>query len=341
MKTLDVIKYDGDEDSLVWKFPQEDINYFTQLVVNENQEAIFFKEGRALDVFGPGTHTLKTGNIPILEKLVNLPFGGKTPFTAEIYYVKKSIIKRLWGSQTPIAVEDPKYKIMIELRTHGAYNMRINDSKTFLNQVVGTRKSYNSDDLDMLFRPMIITRISDFLAEVVGKNNISIVQINQYLDEASSAGKTKIQPDFGKYGIEIIDFLVESINFDKNDPNFQKIQKVLADKFEIDTLGAAYQQKRMLDIGEAAAKNEGNAATGTMMGAGMGAGMGLGMGQMMGGMMGQMGQQGNQQGGQQGAGGGAASDPTAKLQKLKQMLDEKLISQEEFDAKKKDILSQM
>jgi len=337
IRKLEVIKFDGDDDTVVYKFPTEDINMFSQLVVNEAQEAVFYKEGKALDVFGPGTHTLKTGNIPLIEKYLNIPFGGKTPFPAEVFFVKKSIIKRKWGTQTPIPVEDPKYKIMIELRAHGAYNIRINDSKTFLVQLAGQRKNFAGNDIDEIFRPMIITRLSDFIAEVVLKNNIPIVQIAQFLDETASAGKTKVQSDFPKYGVEIIDFLVESINFDKNDPNFQRIQKVLSDKFEIDTLGAAYQQKRMLDIGEAAAKNEGSQSGGAM-GAGMGIGMGVSMGQMMGGMMGQMGQPGAA-----GSPGAAANpnDPAAKLAKLKQMLDQGLINNDEFEAKKKEILAQM
>ncbi|MCC6274774.1 MAG: SPFH domain-containing protein [Leptospiraceae bacterium] len=334
MALIDVIKFEGDRDLIVWKYPSIDISYATQLVVNESQEVVFFKEGRALDVFGPGTHTLKTGNVPILEKLVNLPFGGKTPFTAEVYYVNKAVVPMKWGTRAPIPLEDPKYKIMIELRAFGSYNMKIVDSKNFVTTIVGASHKYSNGEIDEFLKPFIEQRLGDFLSEVVLNNNTSIVEINKYRNEAGSAGKTTVQADFSKYGIEIVDFLVQSINFDKDDPNFQKIQKVLSEKFEIDTLGAAYQQKRMLDIGEAAAKNESGGA-GNTMGAGLGLGVGMNMGNMMAGMMGQ---QMNQP---QGAPGQApaANDPMTRIAKLKQLLDGGMISAEEFETKKKEILS--
>ncbi|PJZ66611.1 hypothetical protein CH371_00395 [Leptospira wolffii] len=328
MALIDVIKYDGSPGEIVWKFPRTDISTFGQLVVNESQEAIFFKEGKALDVFGPGTHTLKTGNVPILEKLVNLPFGGQTPFTAEVVYVNKSLIQLKWGTPAPVQVEDPKYTITLGLRANGTYNIKIVDSKSFAVGVVGARGAYTQDQVDNFLRPMIVTRLSDFLAEVVLKSGEPITRLSQHLEEASSAGKTKIQPDFAKYGIEVVDFFVQSVNFDQNDPNFQKIQKVLTDKFEIDTLGGMYQQKRMLDIGEAAASNEGGNA-GQGLSAGLGLGMGVNMGNLMSGMMGQ----------NNPTAGNGQSDATARLAKLKGLLDQGLISQEEFDAKKKDILN--
>ncbi|MFA4795959.1 SPFH domain-containing protein [Leptospira kirschneri] len=328
MALIDVIKYEGQPGEIVWKFPRNDISYFGQLVVNESQEAVFFKEGKALDVFGPGTHALKTGNIPILEKLVNLPFGGQTPFTAEVVYVNKSVINMTWGTPAPIQIEDPKYHITLGVRAFGNYNIKVIDSKSFVNAVVGTQHKFDHDGVDKLLKPMVVTRLSDFISEVVLKNGVPITQISQHLEEASSAGKTKTQPDFQKYGLEVVDFFIQSINFDQNDPNFQKIQKVLTDKFEIETMGNMYQQKRMLDIGEAAANNPGGSA-----GEGMSAGMGLGMGMNMAGMMANM--MGQNQGGAKSAG----EDTTARLAKLKSLLDGGLITQEEFDTKKKDILN--
>ncbi|PJZ59584.1 SPFH domain-containing protein, partial [Leptospira adleri] len=168
------------------------------------------------------------------------------------------------------------------------------------------------------------------ISEVVLKTGVPITQISQHLEEASAAGKTKTQPDFQKYGLEVVDFFIQSINFDQNDPNFQKIQKVLTDKFEIETMGNMYQQKRMLDIGEAAANNPGGAA-----GEGMSAGMGLGMGMNMAGMMSNMMNQNQNQAGAKPAG----EDAATRIGKLKSLLDGGLITQEEFDTKKKDILN--
>lgn len=170
MALIDVIKYEGQPGEIVWKFPRNDISHFGQLVVNESQEAVFFKEGKALDVFGPGTHTLKTGNIPILEKLVNLPFGGQTPFTAEIVYVNKSVINMTWGTPAPIQIEDPKYHITLGLRAFGNYNIKVIDSKSFVNTVVGTQHRFDHDGVDKLLKPMVVTRLSDFISEVVLKS---------------------------------------------------------------------------------------------------------------------------------------------------------------------------
>lgn len=346
MALIDVIKYEGSADGIVWKYPSADLSYASQLVVNQSQEALFYKEGQALDLFGPGTHSLKTGNVPLLEKLVNLPFGGKTPFTAEVYYINKGVIKMTWGTKTPISVEDPQYHITLDIKAFGSYTMQIKDSRIFVTKAAASRPSFTNDDVDEILRPLVLNKLSDFMAEVVLKNNVSVTKIQQYLDETASAGKTKLQPDFEKYGVEIIDFMVESINFNKDDPNFQRIQQILTDKFEIEAMGNMYTTKRTLDIGQAAAQNEG-AGSGTMQ-AGLGLGVGVGLGNMMGGMFQgmQQGQQGAPQGqpGQQAAPQQPAADPNdpmAKVAKLKQMLDGGLITQEEFDAKKKEILAAM
>lgn len=333
MALIDRIKFEGNPSEIVWKYPSDEISTAGQLVVDENLEAIFFKEGKALDTFGPGTHTLKTGNIPILEALVNLPFGGKTPFTAEVYYVNKSIFAMKWGTNTPIPLEDPKYKIVLNIRAFGDYKFRIKDSRSFLLNVVKGGNRTTNESIDEFLKPNIVRGIGDFISEVILNNNTSVVEINKYRDESSTAGRVKLAPEFEKYGIDLTEFNVASVNFDQNDPNYQRIQKIITDKFEIDMLGDKYQQKKMFDIGQAAAENEGQG--GGAMGAGMGMGMGMNMAQMMGNMM--------NQGGQNQAGGATpnANDPAARIAKLKGLLDQGLISAEEFEAKKKEIISSL
>ncbi len=331
MAMIDRIKFEGKPSDIVWKYPSDEISTAGQLIVGENQEAIFFKEGRALDSFGPGTHTLKTGNIPILEALVNLPFGGKTPFTAEVVYVNKSIYSMKWGTNVPIPIEDPKYKIVLNIRAFGDYKIRIKDAKSFVINVVQSG-NWSNEQIDEFLTPNIWRGMGDFLSEVMLDKNVSAVEINKFRDECSTAGKVKLAPEFEKYGIELSEFNLASVNFDQNDPNYQRIQKVMTDKFEMDMLGDKYQQKRMLDIGQATAQNEGQG--GGAMGAGMGMGMGMNMAQMMGNMMNQNPQQPSQP-------AANPNDPVAKLAKLKTMLDQGFITQEEFDAKKKEVLASM
>ena len=138
---IDRIKYDGPQDGspwLVYKYSSEKFVLGSQLIVNQGQEALFFKGGEALDLFGAGTHTLHTGNLPLLNKLVNLPFGGDTPFTAEIYYINKtSKLNMNWGTPNAFSVEDPKYRLLLSIRSHGTYGLRINDTRMFITELVG------------------------------------------------------------------------------------------------------------------------------------------------------------------------------------------------------------
>lgn len=128
MAIIDRIKYDGNSNGSQWlihKCPSEQFVLGSQLIVNQGQEALFFKGGEALDLFGPGTHTLSTGNLPILDKLVNLPFGGKTPFSAEVYYINKTAnLDMKWGTSTPIPLEDPKYGLILNVGARGQYGIQ-------------------------------------------------------------------------------------------------------------------------------------------------------------------------------------------------------------------------
>ena len=141
MAILDRIKYDGDLSTsqwLIYKYPSEQFVLGSQLIVNQSQEALFFKGGEALDLFGPGTYTLTTGNLPILNKLVNFPFGGNTPFSAEIYFINRTAkLDMKWGTSTPIPLEDPKYGLILNVGERGQYGISIKDSRLFVSQIIG------------------------------------------------------------------------------------------------------------------------------------------------------------------------------------------------------------
>lgn len=332
MAIIDVVKYGGGPDDLVWKFPTDQIVWGSQLIVNESQEAVFFKGGQALDVFGPGTYTLKTGNIPLLEKLVNMPFGGDTPFSAEVWFVnKRTFNQQRWGTKTPIQVQDPKYGLFIPVRAFGQYGFKVTNSQFFVTELVGTQHKTTTEEIAGYLRGVITSKLSDMIAEMMAAGSINVVTLNTQLEEIGSAVRGKLSEAFAKYGMELGDFIVESINVPEDDPAVQKLKTALADKAEMDILGDKYQQKRMLDIGEKAAQNEGGAA-GSGMGAGLGMGMGMNMANMMSGQM----------AGQPAQGAApAAEDPASKLQKLKTMLDQGLITEDDFNAKKQQILESM
>jgi membrane protease subunit (stomatin/prohibitin family) len=148
MAIIDVVKYDGSPSVFAWKFPNIELGTWTQLIVNESQEAVLYKGGQSLDLFGPGRHTLKTANIPLLSKIINLPFGGRSPFTAEIWYINKvNTLDVKWGTPTPIQLQDPKYNVFVPLRAFGQFGIKVSDSKMFLQKLVGTLPTFTSADL--------------------------------------------------------------------------------------------------------------------------------------------------------------------------------------------------
>ncbi len=298
MALLDVVQWDNKPGEVINRFQEGDIAIGSQLIVKEGQEAIFFKNGQALDSFGPGRHTLSTGNIPILEKLINLPFGGKTPFPAEVYFVNKTEIPNLkWGTKQPMQLLDPIYNLPVPIRSFGSYSLKIVDIKSFLIMAIGTWQAFTTDAIGSALRDQVILpKVQDLVAEFMIKQNITILKLPAYYDEIGSAGKAKMVEDFTSFGVELVRFAVESINIPDDDENVKRLKKALADKAEMNIMGDDYKVKRTFDTMEKAAENEGMA--GGMVGAGMGVGMGQQMGAMMGSVMGNVNGGTSQNGGQ-------------------------------------------
>ncbi len=285
MALIDVVEWKNKPGEVIYRFPEGAVSLGAQLIVMEHQEAIFFKEGQALDSFGAGRHTLKTGNIPILEKLVNLPFGGKTPFPAEIYFINKTEIPNLkWGTKQPIQLLDPIYNIPVPIRAFGSYSIRIADIRSFLMAAIGTWQAFTTDAIGTALREQIVLpKLQDLIAEFMIKQDITILKLAAYYDEIGVAGKAKIVEDFQSFGVELVRFAIESINIPDSDESVQRLKKALADKAEMNIMGDDYKTKRTFDTMEKAAANEG--MTGGMVGAGMGVGMGQQMGNMVAGAM--------------------------------------------------------
>ena len=243
------------------------------------------KEGAVYDVFGPGTTTLSTGNIPLLQKLINLPYGGNSPFTATVVYVNKNTRRNLkYGTPHPFDVQDPLYGMAIPVRSFGMFGVRITDSTLFLREMVGTQHLFSTEDVIEQFKGLIIRKLTSNVGKFIEQNKISVTRISAFLDELSNFVKKGIQEEFEAYGMQITNFDIESINFDKSNPNVQKIQDAESEAAKRRMEGYTYQQERQLDIMEGAANNEGSA--GQMMGAGMGLGMGFGVGGAFGAAMG-------------------------------------------------------
>jgi len=279
-----IIKYEGETDVLAWKYPSDELGTWTQVIVNQSQEAILYKSGKALDLFGPGRHTLKTQNIPLLGKLAKIPFGGETPFKAEVWYINKLVdLDVKWGTMDPIQLQDPKYGVFIPVRSFGQFGIQITDSRKFLVKLVGTAKRFERPTLVKYFRGIVVTKIKDMISEYLVLKRISILDVNAYIDDISEEVGEKINETFQKYGVEVHEFMVNSINVPEDDPAVKELKDALAKKARMNIMGYTYQEQRSYDTMDKAAANEGS--SGTFMGAGMGLGMGQAMGQAMGGQM--------------------------------------------------------
>lgn len=282
MAIVEVIKYSGRPDVFAWKYPSEELGTWTQLIVNESQEAILVKGGKALDVFGSGRHTLETSNIPILNKIINLPFGGRSPFTAEVWYINKAYnLDIKWGTPSPIQIQDPKYGIFAPVRANGAFGIHIKDSKKFLVKLVATMPTFDATTVTKYFRSLYITKVKDAISTYLVHKQISILEINAYIDELSQHMKERIQPVMDEYGIELASFYVNEISVPEDDTAVKKLKDALSKRAEMNIIGYSYQQERSFDTLEGAAQNSGSTAA-PLMGAGMGLGMGLGMGRGVG-----------------------------------------------------------
>jgi len=287
MAVIDLVKWNGNPNILAWKFPSEELSTWTQLIVNESQEAYLVKEGVYQGPFGGGRHTLSTENIPLLRTLIGIPFGGKSPFTAEVWYINRATnLDIRWGTPDPIQLQDPKYQIMVPVRAFGQYGIRIVDAKKFLLKLVGTLPGFDVNTLSDYFKGVFTTKIKTGIANAIIKNGQSVLEISTQLEVLSEMLKQSLASEMEDYGVGLAQFNIQSINVPEDDPAVITLKSALAKKAEMGLLGYNYQQGRSFDVLETAAGNEGNA--GNVMGAGMGMGMGMAMGGPMGGAFAQL-----------------------------------------------------
>lgn len=286
MAIIDVIKYDGNDQEFAWKFPSYDLRLGTQLIVKPAQTAFFIKGGKILDQFESGTHTLNSGNIPLLNKLLNIPFGGDSPFQAEVWFINRiSKLDNRWGTSTPLQLEDPKYKIIVPVRAFGQFGFKISEPKIFLETLIGTQYGFSADKIVNYFKGKIISSVTTLIYQKIINDRLSILEIPKMLDDMSVFCEGQLKGEFNKYGIEILNFYFMSINVPDNDPSVIKLKEIKEKAMYINTVGKdVYSFDRSMDVMETAAGNEGN--SGNLMGAGLGLGMGLGIGGNMGSQMG-------------------------------------------------------
>ena len=230
-----VIKYEGDNSTFIWKHPLEDFNSLTQLIVHESQEAIFFMNGQALDLFGPGRYTLETQNIPKIGKFLNRTTGDQTPFHSEVYFINKTVQMALkWGTDSKVRYLDSTYGIPLELGASGEMNMQVEDSRKLCIKLVGTMKgiAWNSESAGFTksivnsFRPVISTAVKTTLSPAIKSLNINVLEVDEHLNEIAAELHKKILPEFEEYGLTIPQFYLTTIVLPETDPNFKRVREL-------------------------------------------------------------------------------------------------------------------
>jgi len=327
---------------LAWKHPEDNITLGSSIVVNESQEACLFENGQLIATLGPGRHLVESGNIPGLEGIISRAFGGSSPIVVQVWFFNKAAsFDYKWGSQ--IQVRDNTHGLLVPLGARGSYALRIADPASFVLQMVGVNTVFTTDEVRNNLLPVVERNLKDYIAEQVTRNNADVFTIASELREISEGIKSSLSSETARFGMELVDFYVQALDVVGDDPAFQAIKQGLAQAATLRVRAAAaadvgnfYQLERSLDALNAAASNEGGAA-GALLAGGLGIGMGLGAGQ-------QMGQVVNNSmavppAAQTGLQAPPQEDIGAKLQKLKSLLDSGLISENDYNAKKDQLLS--
>ena len=304
MEIIDVIKYEGDNDTIIWKHENEDFNWGSQLIVHESQEAIFFMNGQALDSLGPGKHTLETENLPLLSKIINIPTDGESQFHCEIYFVNK--VEHLaikWGTDSKIQFMEPNYNFPISIGANGEMSITISDARKLLIKLVGTESYLTKERLISYFRSFLVVHLKPYLSKYIRENKINIFEIDEKIDTISNDVKELLIKDFLEYGIDLKQFFITNIVKPDGDEQFEKFKDLYFRKYadvaeaelnqKVDiinqetekkkmvieaegiaekrrTEGYSYQEERGFDVAEKIAENEG---AGNFSSAGIGLGI--------------------------------------------------------------------
>ena len=244
-KIIDVIKYEGGNTTLIYKHPKTDFNLGTQLIVHESQEAVFFRDGKALESFGAGRHTLETQNLPYLKNAVNALANGEHVFHSEVYFINLTTeLGVKWGTDSKIRLFDPISGLHLEIGASGTFNIKVVDGRKLLVKVVGTTGGFEQEEIFGSigystsktigsFRGMIVSKVKTYLAKAIRENDISVLEIDEHLDELSDLLREEINKVLDSYGMFIPEFHLVNVLLPEpgENPNFDRYKAQYGERF--------------------------------------------------------------------------------------------------------------
>lgn len=236
---IDVIKYEGDNRTFIWKHPCEDFNTGSQLIVHESQEAVFFRDGKALESFGAGRHTLETQNMPRLKDHFNAIAGGKSVFHAEVYFINLTTqLGVKWGTDSKIRMFDPISGLHLELGACGTFNIKVIDGRKLLLKVVGATSGFTQDNVfgttssaTNYFRGMIVAKVKSNLARAIRENDINVLEVDEHTDELADILKNEINKVLDDYGMYVPEFFITNVLTPDDDPNYARLKEQHAERY--------------------------------------------------------------------------------------------------------------
>ncbi|MDR2773673.1 MAG: SPFH domain-containing protein [Tannerella sp.] len=289
MAIIDLVGWSpqGNKTIYAYRYPETNLATYTQLIVQESQEAVLFSKGQVAGKFGPGKHTLSTENLPILRSLFGIPFGGKNPFTAEVWFVKKIQSFSFDWAVSKMPIHDPDYNTQLPLVAGGRYGLKVADAEKFLIKAVGTKTEFTQYDLTEQFFGEFSTKTKSQIAQYVIKHRVGFKYISAFLDELSEYLKSALNSFWDNLGLDLLQFNITTIDIDKSTPEGQRVAEAISQQSAMSITGHTWQQEKMFEMGNNAIDGFGNGNGGllgglmamNMMG-GMGGNAGVGGGMM-------------------------------------------------------------
>ena len=341
---IDIIQWTEDDDgTLAWRFPmaEMEIQNGASLTVRESQMAVFVNEGKVADVFGPGMYKLTTQTLPVLTYLKNWDKLFESPFKSDVYFFStRQQIDQKWGTPQPITIRDKDFGA-VRLRAFGNYSFRVADPKLFHTEISGTRERYTTQELDGQLRGLVLQNISNAIAA----SDIAFLDLAANQQAFAAALVAQLGPEFAKVGLKLEGMTVQNVSLP------EELQKILDQKIGMGMVGNDMGKFMQYQTAQAIPKfAEGGGGGSGIAGDAMGLGAGVALGQVMAQNL-QQGLQGGGAGAQAAAAGAAAAAATpagvrpeevmATLEKLGELKSKGILTQEEFDAKKVELLKKL